>query len=87
MSAKRSKADIDQVAVTNRDFMSESERDDSARDREQSLLGRRQLGTVIAAREQAAVGVASSHAVTPLCCACTVCTIPTRHVGRRCQRH
>jgi hypothetical protein len=50
MSAKRSKADIDQVAVTNRDFMSESERDDSARDREQSLLGRRQLGTVIAAR-------------------------------------
>jgi hypothetical protein len=51
MSAKRSKADIDQVAVTNRDFMSESERDDSARDREQSLLGRRQLGTVIAARE------------------------------------
>ena len=50
-SAKRAKADIDQVAVTNRDFMSESERDDSARDREQSLLGRRQLGTVIAARE------------------------------------
>src|SRR4051794_30175084 len=29
-SAKRAKADIDQVAVTNRDFMSESERDDSA---------------------------------------------------------
>ena len=50
-SAKRAKADIDQVAVTNRDFMSESERDDSARDREQSLLGRRQLGTVIAARK------------------------------------
>jgi hypothetical protein len=50
MSAKRSKADIDQVAVTNRDFMSESERDDSARDREQRLLCRRQLGTVIAAR-------------------------------------
>jgi len=45
------KADIDQVAVTNRDFMSESERDDSAGDREQSLLGRRQLGTVIAARK------------------------------------
>jgi len=22
-----------------------------------------------------------------VCCACTVCTIPTRHVGRRCQRH
>jgi hypothetical protein len=42
---------FDQVAVTNRDFMSESERDDSARDREQSLLGRRQLGTVIAARK------------------------------------
>jgi len=50
-SAKRAKADIDQVAVTNRDFMSESERDDSAGDREQSLLGRRQLGTVIAARK------------------------------------
>jgi hypothetical protein len=50
-SAKWAKADIDQVAVTNRDFMSESERDDSARDREQNLLGRRQLGTVIAARE------------------------------------
>jgi hypothetical protein len=45
------KRTFDQVAVTNRDFMSESERDDSARDREQSLLGRRQLGTVIAARE------------------------------------
>jgi len=45
-----SKRTFDQVAVTNRDFMSESERDDSARDREQSLLGRRQLGTVIAAR-------------------------------------
>jgi hypothetical protein len=45
------KRTFDQVAVTNRDFMSESERDDSARDREQSLLGRRQLGTIVAARE------------------------------------
>jgi hypothetical protein len=56
-SANWGKADIDQVAVTNRDFMSESERDDSARDREQSLLGSCQLRTVVAARERMAAEI------------------------------
>ena len=51
-SAKWATTDIDDPrSFTNRDFMSESERDDSARDREQNLLGRRQLGTIVAARE------------------------------------
>jgi hypothetical protein len=81
---KGAKADIDQVAVTNRDFMSESERDDSARDREQNLLSRRQLGTVIAAREQVAVHVHGDgdRGVPHALLAPAWAAAPTRRSGR-----